>query len=296
MRRYVLRMLFILLLVPVIGMGQGSDIPLILEDIDDYTIERENVDPLTGKVINLDLYTTVNNAGILVFTGHFPDHRDTTYKVDYVNMSIPLSVEVQVTQHSGSDSDRWLLHEVERGFRSDDLEAEYEGVIKELDGNKIFTWLYGTSYRWVSNNIVVYIRYSDPELSKPEPLEVVRAYLRKFPSSITYTDAYVKTRAHNEQWLRDEMERRIWLSEKWVVLVEDGKGDLYAELREVYRHLDVFLKYREKYLGVEGGDDRSDIENALVSRNVSDMGKKVKELRAWWNKNKTKQLKNVPGN
>ena len=55
------------------------------------------------------------NSGILIPAGHFDlDHDDITYETRYIIPEPLVGVEVQLTQHSGSDSDKWLLHEVER--------------------------------------------------------------------------------------------------------------------------------------------------------------------------------------
>ncbi len=263
---------------------------LITSDIGKYTFEGESAN--MGK-----------GSGVVGIAGHFDlDHEDIVCTGEYSNIKeiegLPIEearqkiigIEVQVTQHAGSESDKWLMHEVERGFRSDDFESHFEGMIREIEGNKIFTWLYGTSYRWVSDNVVVYISYSDPQLSKPEPLEIVRAYLQKFPSTITMTDAEVKSREHNEKWIKDEMERRLWLCDKWFYQLQLKKVDLRKTLREVVDHLNVFLDYRERYYGVKATDEKNLLWEYLQANDGTSIKRKLKEYKDWWSNNKEKAI------
>lgn len=281
-------LILIIMMLPSLGFTQGTGDYLILNDIGEYVFRPKRI-------------ITIGNAGVLVPTGHFAGHGDMTYEGIYIHPQTYIGVTVQVTQHSGSDSDRWLLHEVEDGYRdSDKLEETLDTnvQIRTIDGNNLFfIGIYGgKSYTWISNNnIVIDIGCSSCPNTKPEPLEVVRAYLAKFPSSITMTDAEAKSRAHNEQWLKDEMERRIWLSEKWMALIKaQNKPD---ELDKVRKHLEVFLKYREKYLGVKVTDkELSGLIRAEEKRDVVGMEEKVKGYREWWDEHKADPLQNVPGN
>jgi hypothetical protein len=60
-------------------------------------------------------------------TDHFLwDHSDITYKTEYQSETIHLGMEVQVTQHTGGDSDRWLLHELDKEYRNTGIQ-EYWG-------------------------------------------------------------------------------------------------------------------------------------------------------------------------
>lgn len=275
---------------------QGPDI--IAAGASDYLILQS-----IGEYHNSGKGKCGEGSGIIAATGHYgEDHSDLTCRTGYYNKGQDLAISIVVTQHAGSESDRWLLHEVEDGIRdSENLEEKIHdgGGIREIDGNKIFyyshpTWG-GGYYRWISNTKkVVYINYSGNK-GKPEPLEVVRAYLQRFPSSITYTDAYIKSRAHNEEWLRDEMERRIWLSEKWMGLIKAQSKP--EELDRVRKHLEVFLKYREKYLGVKVTQKEVEgLERVEESGDVVGMEGKVKGYREWWESNRSKPLQNVPGN
>ncbi len=205
----------VLTIIPSAGFSQTSSDYLILQDIGTYKLDRpEKIfpgeQPIGGS-------RTADGPGIIGPTGHFPDHADKTYEMMYIGGNGLPSPTVQVTKHSSSDSDKWLLHEVEDGYRAPDLlEANWsQGArVRDIDGNLIFG-VRGSGYAWLSHNIVVNIEYADLAGTKPEPLEVIKAYLQKFPSSITFTEAEAKTRAHNEKWVKDEMERRLWLCDKW---------------------------------------------------------------------------------
>jgi hypothetical protein len=68
------------------------------------------------------------------------------------------------------------------------------------------------------------------------------------------------------------------------------------ELRNVREHLEVFLKYREKYLGEKIRDKEIlGLYKADEKKDIVGMEEKVKGYREWWEANKTKPLKNVPG-
>ena len=204
----------LLLLYPVIVFSQTINNYLILNDIGEYKYRPKRTIEIYG------------NSGILISTGHFPlDHDDITYETRYVHPITISGVSVQVTQHAGSDSDRWLLHEVEDGYR--DTNTLSAGLAKssrlrEINGNRIFFYGGGVvAYSWLSNNIVVNIQYTNLSGPKPEPLEVVKAYLAKFPSTVP---AMTIDQAHNEQWIKDEMERRLWLCDKWFMALQLGKA------------------------------------------------------------------------
>jgi hypothetical protein len=174
-----------------------------------------DIGKFTYKVRNARLG---NAAGVVGGAGHFKiDHTDSICNSSYSNISeirgLPLeqaeekslSVKVQVTQHTGGDSDRWLLHEIEDSYRDGDDEDSRLGLfsgagvkIREINGNKIIYWgLGGGSYIWVNGQKVIEIKYTDLQRNKPEPIEVVKAYLQKFPSTITTTDADFKSSAYN---------------------------------------------------------------------------------------------------
>lgn len=158
-----------------------------------------------------------NAAGVVGGADHFKiDHVDSICSGEYSNINEVrvyqtreeivnhlVSVDVQVTQHTGGDSDRWLLHEVEDSYRDgDDGDGRlglFSGAgvkIREITGNKIIYWgLGGGSYTWISGQKIIEVKYTDLQRTKPEPIEVVQAYLAKFPSTITTTAVEFKSSA-----------------------------------------------------------------------------------------------------
>ncbi|OGW50686.1 MAG: hypothetical protein A2Z50_07625 [Nitrospirae bacterium RBG_19FT_COMBO_42_15] len=241
-------------------------------------------------------------SGVVGLAGHFgKDHDDTVCTGDYSNINqirgLPVeevrqklvSVKIQLTQHSGSDSDKWLLHEVERGFRRGDYEENMTVArFRNIDGNNIFySGLGGGTYRWISNYVIVSIEYIDLYKQKPEPIEVVRAYLAKFPSTIP---ALTIDKAHDEKWLKDEMERRLWLCDKWFYQLQLGKAEQKAVLQNTVDSMQVFLNYREKYYGIAAKDDKNLLSNYLMQNNGTGIKNKLKEYKGWWSVNKDKPI------
>ena len=189
--------------------------------------------------------------------------------------------------------DQWLLHEVEDGFRDSNLLEDHvhnETIIRNISGNSIIYFEYGGRvYSWLSVNNVV-IKIDGGAVTNPEPIEIVQAYLAKYPSTIMLTNAELKSHAHSVLWLRDEMERRVWLAEKWVPL---AKTDA-SKIDNVVKSLKIFLKYREKYLGKSAKTDLADDYKFKQAGDVASLEKKVISLRKWWNDHKTDSLSNVP--
>ena len=278
MKKSLIIIILFLLCYPVITYSQTLKDYLILNDIGEYKYRPKRTNEIYG------------NSGILISTGHFTlDHDDITYETRYVHPETILGVKVQVTQHAGSDSDRWLLHEVERGFRRGDYEENMTAArFRNINGNNVFySGLGGGTYRWISNYIVVSIEYTDLYKQKPEPIEVVKAYLAKFPSTIP---AVTIDQAHNEQWIKDEMERRLWLCDRWFYQLQLKKVELRKTLREAVDHMKVFLDYREKYYGISAKDEKNLLSSYLLQNNGTGIKNKLKEYKEWWSANKGKAI------
>ncbi len=276
-------LILIMLILPSLSFSQDVSTYLIMNDIGEYKFRPKRV-------------ITIGNAGILVPTGHFPGHGDMTYEGIYIHPQTYIGVEVKVTQHSGSDSDRWLLHEVEDGYRdNDDTDGRLgllsgAGVkIREIGGSRFFYWgLGGGSYTWISGQKVVEIKYTDLQRTKPEPIEVIQAYLQKHPSTIPAT--LVLDKAHDEKWIKDEMERRLWLCDKWFEQLQLGKSDQRTVLEEVGKNMGVFLDYREKYYGISARDDKIALSDYLDKSDTASIQSKLTEYKNWWSVNKTGSL------
>jgi hypothetical protein len=264
----------------VIARADGQDLSsyLILQDINGYKASKN---PSSGQ-----------GPGILVAAGHFyHDHKDMTFRISYFNLQTKVGPDVQVTQHAGGDSDRWLLHEVEDGYRTNDTERLgllTKGVrLREINGNK-FISLRGSSYSWVSDRIVVEISYTDLYGNKPEPLEIVQAYLQKFPSTIPAE--FVLDRAHDERWIKNEMERRLWLCEKWFLQLQMGKVPLDETLDSVVKSMGIFLDYRERYYGIKSKDEKIALLTSLNQRDGTSIKNRLSTYKTWWAVNKGRSI------
>ena len=193
---------------------------LILQDIGPYRLCRpEQVFPGEPPVGGARSFA---GSGIVAAAGHMRDHADQTYTVMYIGGNGLPSSKVEVTQHAGSDSDQLLMHEVEASYRDGEDSDGRLGLlsgsgikVREISGSKLLYWgLGGGSYTWISGQKVIKIEYTDLQRTKPEPLEVIQSYLQKHPSTVTVTEAELKGNAHNEKWIKDEMDRRLWLCDK----------------------------------------------------------------------------------
>ncbi len=118
--------LFIILsFIPGNSLSQNLSDYLVLEDIGSYKKITKG-----GR-----------RGNILVGAGHFGlDHKDKSYGIVYVHDETQMWIDVKVTQHEGSDSVKWLVHEVESSFRGRTKEgwlgqSLYESAsIREIDG------------------------------------------------------------------------------------------------------------------------------------------------------------------
>lgn len=225
------------------------------------------------------------SGSVLAGAGHFrPDHRDVAFGIAYVNDEKKMWIDVQVTQHYGSDSDMWLLHEMDVDFRN------YYGIpggsyaVVPIDGNYVLEFgSAGWDYRWLSGNKVIKIDYRDPQMTKPEPLEVVKAYLAKHPSTIpTMTLSQLRSTENKTKWIKDEMERRLWLGDKWAASIQTSDSKLRDKLKSMTDSMVVFLNYREKYYGISAKNDKIALETALFQNNISAIQTKLTEYKTWW--------------
>jgi len=233
-----------------------------------------------------------DGPGFLGAADHYgEDHGDTTCRTGYYNMAQDLAVSILVTKHAdSSDAIKWLLHEVEDAYRDPDvLEATLtEGArIREIAGNRIFFYGGGVvSYRWLSNNIVVNIQYANLSGPKAEPLEVVKAYLAKHPSNVTLSDVDLKSKPHSEQWIKDEMDRRLWLCDKWFMQLQLRKADEKQVYQETVKSMNIFLDYREKYYRMKAADDKNLLAGYLSTNSGTGIKAKLAEYKNWWAVNK----------
>jgi hypothetical protein len=245
-------------------------------------------------------------SGVVGKAGHFNlDHTDSICTAVYSNITQLrglsadkieeqlVSVEVQVTQHSGDKSDKWLLHELERDFRNYYGQSDDSYVVRRIDGNNVLAvGAGGWDYRWISgSNLVVHIAYTDLMMEKPEPLEVVKAYLAKHPSTIPFsTLRELRDRERLRTWIRDEMERCLWLCDKWFMQLQLKKAEEKDVYREAVESMTVFLNYREKYFGIKAEDETILLDTYRMQNNGTGIKAKLKEYKNWWGLNKDKAI------
>lgn len=273
--------LIILLYLPCFVCADVSDY-LILQDIGRYKFITQTPE-FHGKTTTIPGYVVGNVPWFLQDAHHFNlETEDITYEIDYSNI-----VEVQVTQHAGGDSDKWLLHNL--GNR---LSYKSGCYIRNIDGNNIFysgeNYLNGSTkiYRWLHNNVTINITLY-PAFKNPEPIEVVKAYLHKFPSTIPST--LVLDRAYEENWNKDEMERNLWLCDKWFSKL--GEVELDKVVYEVVFSMNSFLILREISFGISGVKEEKIIWEYRKNQDISALKNKVIEYRNWFNANREKNIR-----
>lgn len=109
----------------------------------------------------------------------------------------------------------------------------------------------------MSGSKVIVINYTDLEMKKPQPMEIVQAYLAMHRSTLLPMRLVELRSAENKTvWIQDEMDRRLWLCDKWFLQVQMGKVEMNGALRTIVKSLNVFLDYREKYYGMNAKDEK----------------------------------------
>jgi hypothetical protein len=266
-----------MLLFPAVCFSQETANYLILNDIGEYKYRPKRTTEIYG------------NSGVLIPADHFDlDHNDIAYGARYVHPVTILGVEVQVTMHSGADSDKWLLHEVEKSFRTSlGIPGDSYGP-RQIDGQTILEFgAGGREYRWLSGTKVIRIEYTDLMMGKPEPIEVVKAYLAKHPSTMPIlTLAQMRSAENKTIWIKDEMDRRLWLCDKWFMALQLGKAEQKDVLEKSVKNMEVFLNYREKYYGIASASEKQLLWEYLNTNNGTAIKNKLTEYKTWWSLNK----------
>ncbi len=275
----ILILVFILFFI-IPSFAQNPSDHLILENIWSYTNSGKG---RCGK-----------GSGLIAAMGHFSiDHEDITCRTGYYNLQQDLAISVQVTQHAGSDSDRWLLHELDAEFRDYYGIPDLSFTVRNIDAHTVLVFSSGgRDYRWVSGNKVIMIEYTALEMSKkPEPIEIVKAYLAKHPSTLPpLTLQELRSPAHKTLWIKDEMERRVWLCEKWFLHLQMGKVNLEEALDAVVKSMAVFLDYREKYYGIRSKDEKLTLLTYLNQKDGTSLKQRLSTYKIWWAINKGKSI------
>jgi hypothetical protein len=275
------------LINPILCHSAATDY-LILEDIQQYHLFTG----IKGRVFSGPpfKYSQTATPGVLWAVGHLKSSHE-NYNASYTRPSSKWPfVKVEVTVHNDPDANKWVLHELDAAYRN------YYGVPslsyypEQIDGNTILIIAVGGhDYRWISGNNVVQIEYSDGMMTLPEPLEVVKAYLRKHPStlpSITLRD--LRSDIGVAAWIKTEMDRRLWLCGKRIdLLLNETTADKDdPHLHDIGKDLDVFLDYRYKYFGKKADGEKQLIDGYLRANDISAIKTKLAEYQAWWVKHK----------
>ena len=264
---------------------------LILSDISQYKRLVQTRDAYSHKLKTIPGYTNHPGAGFVAGADHFiADHADMTYETTYQNDVS--GIDVEVTKHPGSDSDKWLAHELDMAFR------DYYGIPSKayiprlIDGQTIMVdAVGGRNYRWISGNKVIMIEYHGSLRTMPEPLEVVQAYLAKHPSTLPpMTIQELRSAAKKTTWIKDEMDRRLWLCDKWFMQLQLKKVEEKQVYQESVKSMNIFLDYREKYYTIKAADEKNLLASYLNTNNGTGIKAKLAEYKNWWTVNKDKAI------
>lgn len=275
--------LLVIVLGPSLVRADNLEEYLILNDIGSYKRLVKTWD-LSGNEKAIPGYWISKGPGVLIYVKHFWDHVDYTYETVYEHESTDGYAEVQVTQHAGGESDRWLLHELEgtQRFSSDDQGLlgmlEWGTVLIKVNGQRVM--FVDGKFKWLSGNKVISVTY---EAGETEPEEVFQAYLAKHPSTITMTDSEMKSVAHTQKWIMDEIERRLWLNDKGLEAYANGKTEKSDLFDSLHKNSELFLRYTNKYLGRSMKSDLEEVDNyGYLTKDLEGLKKKHAEFKAWW--------------
>jgi hypothetical protein len=133
------------------------------------------------------------------------------------------------------------------------------------------------------------LKYHDTGMTKPEPIEVVRAYLAKHPSTLSTMSAPELRSVSNEmRWIKDEMDRRLWLCDKWLLNPSIKRDGVRQVREEVLDSMNIFLNYRQKYFSIKAEDEKNLLAGYFTSNNAAGFKAKLAEYKDWWETNKEK--------
>jgi len=285
MFRFLLIVYMVLITTSTFAAQMVSDY-LILQDIGPYKLESPQ--KVVGGYIGGP--RTFDGAGVLAPAGHFYfDHTDKTNEAYYEGGNNLPSATVQVTQHTGSDSNKWLAHEIDDSFRDDFGIPNNAYAPRQINGQTIYVIsIGGRGYRWVSATKVIEIAYHGSLRTLPEPLDVVQAYLIKHPSTLpALTLQDLRSTANETTWIKDEMDRRLWLCDKWFTQLALGKAQQSEVLQQSVKSMNIFLDYREKYYNIKAADEKNLLAGYLSTNNGTGIRAKLTEYKNWWTAHKS---------
>ncbi len=96
------------------------------------------------------------------------------------------------------------------------------------------------------------------------------------------TLSQLRSAVNKTAWIKDEMERRLWLCDKWFGQLSAGKTDQKTALGAVVKSMGVFLDYRKKYYGRKAADENKLIVAYLSANDMKKIQVKLAEYKTWW--------------
>ncbi len=193
------------------------------------------------------------------------------------------------------DSPQWMLRDLES-----DLKEYQDGVAtvtdtsaitKIIDNNPVIKMRAGGGvYRWISGNKAIFIEYHDLQLEYPIPMEVISAYLAKYPSTLPAT-YQIRHPDREKQFIREEFERLITVAGRWVDLIQADDPEKREKLKSAATNLMNFAKYRKVYfssmlgslLGGSMDEDINLLQTAHMGPDLETIVRtKLTEYQEWW--------------
>ena len=279
-------LILILLLIPGLSYAQTAGEYLILQDIGRYKLTKGI--EIRGRILGGEpAVARIGDEG----QGYY-----TSYGTRYVGGAgyVVPTVEVRVY-----DSTQWMLHEMERDLK------EYQGsvatktntsaITKSIDNNPVIKMRSGGGiYRWVSNNKAILVSYHDLQLQYPVPMEVISAYLQKYPSTLP-TTYQIRHPDREKEFIREEFDRLLWVADRWVSLVQEADPNRAEKLKQAADNLLDFARYRQAYFKPLFGDpmeaDIDLLEMAHMGPNLETIVRtKLAEYKEWWAGHKTDKI------
>jgi len=214
-------------------------------------------------------------------------------RISYAGGAGNLSITVEARVYK---SGQWILHDLEDAFRDHEkfhalLDPNVR--VRTINGKNLFVASVGggKTYTWGSGkNVRIEIRYSTYSKNKPEPMDVVKAYLAKYPSTMTLKESEFRSKAHSEQWLREEMNRHLWLAEQQFTLASAGISDINEVLKDIVDNLEMFLSYREHFYAVKASSNQEFLVERLDAEDAPAIKNLLNEYKTWWSENKTREF------
>jgi hypothetical protein len=147
----------------------------------------------------------------------------------------------------------------------------------------------GWCYRWLSGNHVIHIEYTDLQMTKPEPLKIVEAYLARYPPTLPpMTSERLRSSEEISKWVKDEMERTLWLCEKWFHHYETDGEEAERTNRIVKGFLETFVRYQEEFFP----ENTEDLEKRLLDIFLAVDIRGLRDVHSiyvqWWEDNKNR--------